>query len=172
MIGNGSSICPSSPPTNSTQHFDFVGLNQYRQNITTYCPKNDTRLVYQHGEYFLTLNAAQQWTGKRRNTWTRYPGPDILKRLLAWKLPLLNLLSQFGRQPLNTLTEASVMVHLVGDPLDTIASMFYTLHVCWARVAMLNELGLGPRDCKAVTLVMQTIDECRGKYATLEIETR
>jgi hypothetical protein len=166
------STCPLIPPADTKNHFDFVGLYQYLQDIVANCSSSDTRLVQQHGQPFLTLDAARRWTGEKWNTWVPYSDQDILKRLLTWKLPLLNLLSQFGRQPLGVTIAISTIAHLVGDPIDTIASMFFTLHVCWVRVETLKKLGLTPREWKAVALVMQTFDECSGKYATLELESR
>jgi hypothetical protein len=122
---SNNSSCPSIPPVGTKQDFSFEGLYEYLQDIVAHCPLNDTRLVYQDGEYFLTLAAALRWTGEKWNTWDPYPPNDILKRLLNWKLPLLNLLANFGRQPLGAITEISTIAHLVGDPIDTISSMFY-----------------------------------------------
>jgi hypothetical protein len=169
---SSNSSCPPVPPANTTQHFDFLGLNNYLQDIVKNCSANDPRLVNLHGEAFLTLAAVRRWTGEKWNTWNPYPGNDILRRLLTWKLPLANLLAQFGKQPLSGSREVSTISHLVGDPIDTLASMFYTLHVCLNRVKLLRQLGLEPEDWKAVVLVMQAFDECSGEYAMLELEER
>ena len=168
----GNSSCPATPPAGTEQKFDFQGLYNYLQDIQKNCSKDDPRLVYLYGEAFLTLDAVRRWTGEHLRTWNPYPGNDILKRLLTWKLPLVNLLSQVGKQPLGIWKEISTICHLVGDPIDILASMFYTLHVCWLRVRMLKQLGLKPRDWKAVALVMQAFDESSGQFAMLKLEAR
>jgi hypothetical protein len=169
---SGNSSCPATPPANTTQKFDFQGLYEYLQDIQKNCSKDDPRLVYQYDEAFLTLDAVRRWTGEHWKTWSPCPGNDILKRLLTWKFPLVNLLSQFGKQPLGIWREIATICHLIGDPIDTLASMFYTLHVCWLRVRMLKQLQLEPQDWKAVVLVMQAFDECSGQFAMLELEAR
>jgi hypothetical protein len=169
---SGNSSCPLTPSANNTQRFDFQGLYYYLQNISANCSPNDPRLVHLHGEAFLTFDAVRRWTGEKRTTWNPYPDNDILKRLLSWKLPIVNLLAQVAKQPLSFSIELSTISHLVGDPIDTLASMFYTLHVCLERVKLLRRLGLTPREWKAVVLVMQAFDECSGQNAMLELENR
>jgi hypothetical protein len=170
---------PQCPPQQSgvTQRpFNFVEVNAYLQNIIANCSSKDSRLVDPFGypgEAFLTATAVKQWLGEKLSSWHAYPGNDILKRLLTWKLPLLSLFSLFGKQPLRKWREMSTISHLIGCPIDTLASIFYTLHVCCLRVRLLKRAGLNSRDWKAVALVMQAFDECSGnQFAMLDIENK
>jgi hypothetical protein len=45
----------------------------------------------------------------------------------TWKLPLIQLLFQFTRQPFSSGAQWFTTIHLVGDPWGTIASLLYTI---------------------------------------------
>jgi hypothetical protein len=174
--GGNDTSCPKVPPLGTKQNFDFQGLWIYLSNIRKYCAKNDTRIVCvnEFDDCFLTLNAVLRWTGEKSDTWRPYPANDILNRLLAWKLPLISLIAQFPRPPLSVSVEIDAIAHLLGDPIDTIASLIFTIHVCWLRARMLKDkrLGLRASEWKAIALVLQAFDECSGMPATLDIELR
>jgi hypothetical protein len=80
-------------------------------------------------------NSRSIWTG-----WTAYPISDIWNRIVVWKWSLLQLLSQFPRPPLEPSVEMGVMLHLLGDPIDTICSMLITLNLCRRRARMAQQL--------------------------------
>ena len=61
-----------------------------------------------------------------------------LNEQITWKLPLVTLLFQFVRPPLVfqlwTNTDAFILLHVVGNPISTIASLLVTLSACQKRV--------------------------------------
>lgn len=116
----------------SDKHFHFPSLWEYTENIQRACP-NDTRLFIPRGgiafpeNASLTQEACAQIAGPG---WTYYPAADIWTRLTAWKFPLLQLVAQFPRPPLNFWVECFVIVHLLGDPVDTIKYLLAKMSSC------------------------------------------
>lgn len=105
------------------------------------------------------------WAG-----WTAYPIEDIWTRIVTWKLPLFQLAVQFPRVPLGFSVETATIIHLLGDPVDSMASVLYTLATCCSR-ARLAKVTCGKagiqekhRDYeytwKALALIMVSYDEC------------
>jgi hypothetical protein len=102
------------------------------------------------------------WTG-----WTAYPISDIWNRIVVWKLPLLQLLSQFPRPPLGPSVETGVMMHLLGDPIDSVASMLLTLSICQERAQQAKQLCVTKRGdpryqrtWKGLAIIMVSYEEC------------
>src|SRR5436190_22946547 len=95
---------------------------------------SDNRFV--KGTGLLTMEACQNLVGG--GSWQLYPTRDILTRLMTWKAPLVQLIFQFPRPPLGASVGFFTIFHLVGDPIDTIASLLYTLEVCQRRVKLLS----------------------------------
>lgn len=91
----------------SDKHFHFASLWEYTKNIQRACP-NDTRLFVPHGGI-----AADIWT-----------------RLTTWKFPLLQLVATFPRPPLDFWVECFVILHLLGDPVDTIKNLLAKISSC------------------------------------------
>ena len=56
-------------------------------------------------------------------SWSLYHLGDIWARLTTWKFPLLQLIAIFPRPPLNWSGEVFAIVHLLGDPIGTIANL-------------------------------------------------
>jgi hypothetical protein len=71
---------------------------------------------------------------------------------------------------LSTKVEFFVFLHLVGDPVDTIASLLYTLAVCQSRAESLRKQGMPDQDWKMLTLIMVSYDECGNNEAAIELE--
>lgn len=182
---SSSSIClvdPIAREPSSTSPFTFTGLWNYLQAIKNCTrihglPPNeygDPRLVWHKNDTFLTYEAALRWTGETARSWNPYPLSDILWRLQAWKFPLIALISLFPRPPLSFSVELFTIFHLVGDPIDTIASMLFTIHVCWLRAEKLKALygnTVNGWNWRALTLVMQAWDECSGRLESWNLES-
>src|SRR2546421_3171407 len=75
--------------------------------------------------------------------WTKYPGSDIWNRLTTWKFPLLQLVATSPRPPLGFREEAFTIVHLLGDPIGTIADLLLKIDGCQRR-AVFWQHQLGP----------------------------
>lgn len=112
--------------------FQFVSLWRYTQNIQQACA-NDTRLFLPHGgiaspqNASLTQKACVDIAGWN---WTYYPAAHIWTRLTTWKFPLLQLIASFPRPPLGFYVDCFVLVHLLGDPIDTIHSLLGKMSGC------------------------------------------
>lgn len=109
--------------------FRSTSLWNYTRNIQAACA-NDSRL---YGGFAtaqnasLTQSACVDITGK---SWTYYPTSDIWNRLTTWKFPLLQLVATFPRPPLSFKVECFVILHLLGDPVDTIRNLILKMSTC------------------------------------------
>ena len=116
----------------SDEYFDFSSLWKYTQNIQKACA-NDTRLFHSDGgsaspqNASLTLASCDAIAG---SNWTYYPAADIWTRLTTWKFPLLQLVASFPRPPLSFWVDCFVIVHLLGDPIDTIQNLLAKMSSC------------------------------------------
>lgn len=59
--------------------------------------------------------------------WSSYDFKVILSRFIAYKLPLLVLILQLPRAPLGHFFETFTVLHLIGNPVDSVASFLHTL---------------------------------------------
>lgn len=97
--------------------------------------------------------------------------------MVTWKLPLFQLAAQFPRVPLGFNVETATIVHLLGDPVDSMMSVLLTLAMCRSRAHQAQEeckaAGIGERPCdyaftwKALALIMVSYDDC-GKSDQVE----
>lgn len=121
----------------------------------------------------LTNQACERMTGSVGSIWkdwTAYPISDVWNRIVVWKLPLLQLLSQFCRPPLGWDVETGIMLHLMGDPIDSVATIFLSLAICQERAAQAKNLcrraGIAKGDpgydrtWKGLAIIMVSYDEC------------
>lgn len=163
--------CSLDTITNRTNGFDFAGLYAVQTYLNETCAANSD--VFFKGTRMLTSAASDRiagidsgaWTG-----WTAYPISDIWNRIVVWKLPLLQLLSQFPRPPLGSYVETGVMMHLLGDPIDSVSNILLTLAICQARAGrakvICRETGTPDghpdyeKTWKGVALIMVSYDEC------------
>ena len=170
--------CTLSSISNHTKGFDFAEIyNVYLYLNHSCAPESDiffkgTRMLTDAVCRKIAMNSNSIWSG-----WTPCPISDIWTRIVVWKLPLLQLISQFPRPPLGPSVETSVMIHLLGDPIDSVASMLLTLAICQARVERAKELCLDagidcthpayPKAWKGLAIIMVSYDEC-GASAKVE----
>jgi hypothetical protein len=160
--------CTIESISNHTKGFDFASLFVVYLYLNQTCaPESDiffqgTRMLTEVAGRFITQLSNSIWTG-----WTAYPISDIWNRIVVWKLPLLQLLSQFPRPPLGLSVEMGVMMHLLGDPIDSVASMLLTLSICQERAQQAKRLygtkSADPRHArtwKGLAIIMVSYDEC------------
>ncbi|KAH7084854.1 hypothetical protein BKA63DRAFT_4313 [Paraphoma chrysanthemicola] len=163
--------CSLANISNRTNGFEFVGLyNVYTFLNQTCGPSSE---IFFEGTRMLTCAACEKIAGMGNSIWTDwtpYPISDIWNRIVVWKLPLLQLLSQFPRPPLGPWVETGVMMHLLGDPIDSVTCMFLTLANCQRRArrakSLSVETGIGTthpdytRTWKELAIIMVSYDEC------------
>ncbi|KAK0508450.1 hypothetical protein JMJ35_008726 [Cladonia borealis] len=114
------------------EHFDFNSLWRYTLSIQEACA-NDDRLFNDRGASATPDNAAltqAACVAIAESQWSRYPAADIWTRLTTWKFPLLQLVASFPRPPLGLRVEFFVIVHVLGDPIDTIKCLLLKLSNC------------------------------------------
>ncbi|KAL5438409.1 hypothetical protein PMIN05_005771 [Paraphaeosphaeria minitans] len=155
--------------------FSFEGLFDEYAYLSSSCPK--TSNIFFKGTGMLTAESCRIITGTSNSIWTGwtpYPIEDIWTRIVTWKLPLIQLAVQFPRVPLGFNVEAATVLHLLGDPVDSLTSVLFTLATCHSRARLAketcNEAGLKENDrdyaftWKALALVMVSYDECGKSY--------
>jgi hypothetical protein len=160
--------CSLSTVGNRTRGFEFVGLLLVNTYYNETCAAGSEILF--DGTRMLTNAACQRITGLTNSIWsgwTAYPISDIWNRIVVWKLPLLQLISQFPRPPLGPSVETGIMMHLLGDPMDSITSIFVSLAICQERAQRAKDLcGLRQDDpdfsktWKGLAIIMVSYDEC------------
>jgi len=80
-----------------------------------------------------------------KSGWIMYPIADILSRFWMWKIPVLMLLANIHFAPLGWLNTLCVAAHVLGDPIDFMASLNTRLEVgsrhyrYWKRSAVNSE---------------------------------
>ena len=158
------------PLDNHPYPFDFTLIYEIAKKINGTCPEDPrlfepyTLLLRDDFVHWLTDSGS----GWGRCDWTGYSTGDILQRFLTWKAPLIQLIFQFPRSPLGLAVEVFTILHLVGDPIDTIASMLYTLSVCQERAQSLQHLP--ENEWKAFTLIMLSCEECGEHQIAAELQ--
>lgn len=163
--------CSLDKISNRTNGFDFASLYAVQTYLNETCAANSD--VFFRGTRMLTNAACERiagidqgiWTG-----WTAYPISDIWNRIVVWKLPLLQLLSQFPRPPLGPSVESGIMMHLLGDPMDSVSNILLTFAVCQERAdrakAICRHTGTPDRHpnfertWKGLAIIMVSYDEC------------
>lgn len=93
------------------------------------------------------------------DSWTPYAISNILTRLTSWKMPLLQLVAQFSRPPLSIAVEIFVIIHLMGDPIDTIWSLLHKISICQDRAIYWRKRYRQEKDWKAFALIQVSYDE-------------
>jgi hypothetical protein len=163
--------CTLSNSINRTNGFDFAKLFDVYQYLDSTCAPNSE--IFFRGTRILTNDVCLKITGNSNSIWsgwTPYPVSDIWTRLVVWKLPLLQLVSQFPRPPLGWKVETAVMLHLLGDPIDSIGSMLLTLVICRAKAnkakELCNDAGMKSthaeyhRTWKQLAIILVSYGEC------------
>ncbi|KAK0637456.1 hypothetical protein B0T17DRAFT_614045 [Bombardia bombarda] len=120
--------------------FSFVPLYEFLQEAlqNTTDPYTSPYFRVEGNWISITNDVCLQITNSTHDSWTIYDNAGIWNRIVTWKLPLVTLLFQFARPPfawrLWTNTNVFILLHLVGDPLNTITSLLTTLSACQRRV--------------------------------------
>jgi hypothetical protein len=98
------------------------------------------RLCGRSWEYFLLLSVSR--LSLLTNSHIRlYPLTDILERISIWVVPLLLLVGNFQLAPLGPFNSICVIIHLLGDPIDSMWSLLTKLEVSrrlytkWATIS-------------------------------------
>ena len=60
---------------------------------------------------------------------TRYSRQDVYDRVLLWRVPLIALVATTTLPSLGLATKVFTIIHLIADPIDTLWSLFYKLHL-------------------------------------------
>lgn len=116
----------------SNAHFQFTTLWKYTQSIQNACA-TDSRLFIPPGGIASPQNASltqASCTAIAGSDWKYYPAADIWTRLTTWKFPLLQLVASFPRPPLSLWVDCFVIIHLLGDPIDTIKNLLVKMSTC------------------------------------------
>jgi hypothetical protein len=131
--------CTQLVPTCYNPHgFDFPTLWNITQRYFEQCPRGPLIFV-PHGhtsvlaqEVSLTLAAAVAIVATAK-PWTVYSASDIWFRLTTWKFPLWQLVASSPRPPLGWSVECFSVLHLLGNPIGSIAGLLSKLHNCQLR---------------------------------------
>lgn len=139
---------------NATQisHFDLNSLWEIAQAINNTNPL-DTRLFFPYRP-LLTYDACIQLNSKG-NDWGFFVMSDVRYRFQLWKAPLIQLMAQMQLPPLGWTSNAFVILHLIGDPLDTIWSLSHKVYLTHRRV----EKWSHDKDCDAMATIVISHDE-------------
>ena len=109
---------------------DFDILYNAVQLINKTCPHSDLFFDHASDNVPRLTTTACEVIGQKG--WCRYPNNEVWVRLSVhvWKLPLLQLVSQFSRPPLGLKGEVFAIVHLIGNPANTVFSLLKKLVRC------------------------------------------
>ncbi len=146
------------------------------QEIATIC-LNDTRIrKWAEGVYVLTMDAAIEMTGLVGGflgIWEfhSYDPYLILTRFQTWKLPLFELMMQFPRPPHGLAVEAFSLAHMMGDPIDTLASLIFSLHCAQRRVTNLERNGMSRKRLLELVLLITSYEEYGDDENVVKLET-
>ncbi|KAF7510902.1 hypothetical protein GJ744_005732 [Endocarpon pusillum] len=123
----------------SKARFEFVSIWNFTYNIYARCPTDPRLFKHANGTHLqaLTQPACEHIAGSWLN-W--YRGSVIWVRLTTWKFPLFQLIAHFARPPLGYATQAFVIAHLLGDPINTIQNLLHKLSKCQSRAEHLKTI--------------------------------
>jgi hypothetical protein len=131
---------------------------------------NDTRIATANPPA-LTLPACEGFVGS--SSWTWYTPAIIWLRLTSWKVPLITLVALFPHPPLSKTATAFGVVHLLGNPVNTLKNLLLKVASCQRRAiywitlsedavngALVERTDNGIREIwKALTLIVDAYDE-------------
>lgn len=107
----------------SKHGFDFDYLYQFTHDPST--PRDYiTRPYYNQSILALTFQGCVDAVGK---SITYYSRQDVYDRVILWRVPLLALWLTATLPPFGIHTQTFTLLHLVGDPIDSIWSLLYRL---------------------------------------------
>lgn len=142
--------------------FDIHMLQDIADNITKAC----TDAVDLAAPSILTVAATVRITGETSNgswrlgNWSVYRSDLILQRLASFKVPLLQLIFQFPQPPYGIILGIFSIIHLTGDPIDSISSLLFTLYVARQRAKKFKtEMGVDRSTALMMGLITVSLDE-------------
>jgi hypothetical protein len=136
-------------PTQISQ-FDLTALCKIANDTST---TRDSRLFDPPGT-LLTYDGCRQLVAEGNN-WKPFALADVRYRFQLWKTPLILLIAHMHLPPLGWRASIFVILHLIGDPLDTIWSLSHKISLCHSRA----EKWSGNKDWKAMATVVISYEE-------------
>ena len=156
--------------------FLFDVIFEIETNIIKHCPDYDGLVRQPNGKMFLSLAELRKMIGSPTSSFmsiwkfTTYPDDLILAHFQTWKLPLFQLLVQFPRPPHGTVVECLSFFHLLGDPIDTIASLMFTLQVTQNRSRRLKRNNMDRKKLEELTLLITAFEEVGDEETVVALE--
>jgi len=138
---------------------DYPGLVEWN-GMTAFSPAEIARITGNHH------------TGIVASIWyfTPYQLDLFLGRFQIWKVPLIQLLMLFPRPPHGAAVELMSLFHLMGDPIDTIASLIFTLQITQNRLRSLGTNGMSRKKLEELTLLIMAFEEVGSDEIAVSLE--
>jgi len=154
-------------------------LYQLQLSFAKLCPDSIYLTPWRDGTKVFTAAAARKLTGSPdgwfSSIWifTPYPTDLIFTRFQAWKLPMIQLIMSFPRPPHGTSVEAFSIFHLMGDPIDSLSSLIFTLHTTQRRVRRLeSNTNLEKKTVFELVLLINAFEECGDETSACLLEEK
>jgi hypothetical protein len=106
--------------------------------------------------YNLTLLGCNQICG---GSWTQYPSDKIGRRLTTWLIPILVLVGNMHLAALGYKSTILTIVHLLGDPIDSMWSLLTKLEVARRGRVWVARTATRKVPTKAVAAVLAAMEE-------------
>jgi hypothetical protein len=126
--------------------FNTTILTQVQAQVS-HCPNLGVNVT--DGDFRIFVYVASAIAGGRFK-FTPYPSEAVIKRLWNWKVPILQLITQFPASPHDFWF---TFFHFLGDPGDTLGSLVHTLAVASTTYRTLMKRGLNPRQARSKALI-------------------
>ena len=117
------------------RRFNIVELWDKLNDVVKESIPNDSRLTFASGFASFTREECHNQAGPGVLGMSTYEGSQIWTRATTWKFPLFQVFALFPRPPLNLKTEFFVIIHLLGDPIDSVQSLLAKISRCQKRAA-------------------------------------
>ncbi|KAL6359895.1 hypothetical protein LRP88_07323 [Fusarium phalaenopsidis] len=124
-------------------HFSTAALIDLIGNLSETCPHD---LVDGIGLRDAVANelfqGEESFFAQSLGSWSPYTAAIIFSRLIDFKLPLLQLISELPRPQIipGWQTQAFAVLHLIGDPIDSMSSYLFTLATCMVVLKRIKEI--------------------------------
>ena len=107
-----------------------------------------------------------KWCREKAGTdFEPYALEDIYGRVVLWKLPLLQLLTLMQRPPLGRTAGTFVIIHLFGDPIDSIWSLLYKIKMTQIHAENFKDV---PKK-RALAMITASYDEWNKGGAAINV---
>ena len=148
--------------------FSFAELNKYLQNLTAGGSISTNSELWTRQD-ITSLSPATCRKLTSHHWISPYGFDDIWNRQATWKLPLVQLLFLFTRQPFGWKANFFTIIHSIGDPINTVASLLFAIERCQVRANLIRDYCVKPEnrrrhkqsdfEWKAFTLLLISYDE-------------